>query len=207
MHALTQIAFWATAFLIVATPGTGAIYTLAAGLSQGPRAGVWAAFASTLGIVPHVAAALTGLAALLHASALAFDALKWLGVAYLMWMAWGMFNDTGSLRLDADAPRKPALRVLADGVALNLLNPKLTIFFVAFLPQFVRAEAAAPLFDMIAISLAFMALTFAVFAVYGVAAGALREKVIERPSTLAWLRRSFAAGFGLLAVRLAASER
>ena len=207
MDAMTQWPFWATAFLIVATPGTGAIYTLAAGLSQGPRAGVWAAFASTLGIVPHVAAALTGLAAVLHASALAFDALKWLGVAYLLWMAWGMFNDTGALRVTADAPRKPALRVLADGLALNLLNPKLSIFFVAFLPQFVRADAAAPLIDMIAISLAFMALTFVVFAVYGAAAGALRARVIERPSVLAWLRRSFAVGFGMLAARLAVSER
>ncbi|MBL8588290.1 MAG: LysE family translocator [Methylobacteriaceae bacterium] len=199
--------FWATAFLIVATPGTGAIYTLAAGLSQGPRAGVWAAFASTLGIVPHIAAALTGLAALLHASALAFDMLKWLGVAYLLWMAWGMFNDTGALRVTADAPKKTPLRVLADGMALNLLNPKLSIFFVAFLPQFVRADAISLLIDMVVISLAFMALTFVVFAVYGAAAGALRTHMIARPGVLVWLRRSFAAGFGLLAAKLATSER
>lgn len=207
MDALTQWTFWATAFLIVATPGTGAIYTLAAGLSQGPRAGVWAAFASTLGIVPHVAAALTGLAALLHASALAYDAVKWLGVGYLLWMAWGMFTDTGTLRVTADAPRRTPLRVLGDGLALNLLNPKLSIFFVAFLPQFVSGQAAAPVLDMVTISLAFMALTFVVFALYGAAAGMLRARVIERPAVLAALRRSFAAGFGLLAVRLATSER
>ncbi len=206
MDALQHWTFWATALLIVATPGTGAIYTLAAGLSQGPRAGAWAAFASTLGILPHIAAALTGLAALLHASAVAFSAVKWLGVAYLIYMAWGMYADRGALRVTADAPRKPALRVLADGVALNLLNPKLSIFFVAFLPQFVGADAAAPLRDMIALSLAFMALTFVVFAIYGAAAGVLRERVIERPRVLALLRRSFAAGFGLLAVKLAAAE-
>ena len=206
MDALQHWTFWATAFLIVATPGTGAIYTMAAGLSQGPRAGVWAAFASTLGIVPHVAAALTGLAALLHASAVAFSAVKWLGVAYLLYMAWGMFSDTGTLRVTADAPPKPALRVLADGVALNLLNPKLSIFFVAFLPQFVAADAARPMLEMSALSLAFMALTFVVFAIYGVAAGWLRASVIERPGVLAWLRRSFAAGFGLLAARLATAE-
>ena len=207
MDALQQWAFWATAFLIVATPGAGAIYTLAAGLSQGPRAGAWAAFASTLGILPHAAAALTGVAAVLHSSALAFDVLKWLGVAYLAWMAWGMFNDTGTLRIAADMPRKPVRRVLADGLALNLLNPKLSIFFVAFLPQFVRADAAEPVLDMIAVIAAFMALTLVVFAVYGAAAGLLREAVIERPPVLAWLRRSFAAGFGLLAARLALSER
>jgi threonine/homoserine/homoserine lactone efflux protein len=207
MDALWQWTFWATALLIVATPGTGAIYTLAAGLSQGPRAGVWAAFASTLGIVPHAAAALTGLAALLHASALAFDVLKWLGVAYLLYMAWGMFNDTGSLRVTADAPRRPPLKVLGDGVALNLLNPKLSIFFVAFLPQFVSGGAASPIGDMVALSLAFMALTFVVFAAYGVAAGAVRSQIIERPALLHWLRRSFAAAFGLLAVKLAATAR
>lgn len=110
------------------------------------------------------------------------------------------------MRVTSDAPRKPALRVLADGVALNLLNPKLSLFFVAFLPQFVGADAAAPILDMIALSLAFMALTFLIFAIYGTAAGILREKVIERPRVLAALRRSFAAGFGLLAVKLAASE-
>ena len=206
MDALQHWTFWATALLIVATPGTGAIYTLAAGLSQGARAGVWAAFASTLGIVPHVAAALTGLAALLHASAVAFSAVKWLGVAYLLYMAWGMFTDTGALRVSANAAAKPPLRVLADGVALNLLNPKLSIFFVAFLPQFIAPDSAQPLLQMSALSLAFMGLTFVVFAIYGAAAGFLREKVIERPRVLMWLRRSFAAGFGMLAVRLAAAE-
>ena len=206
MDALHHWTFWATALLIVATPGTGAIYTLAAGLSQGPRAGAWAAFASTLGILPHIAAALTGLAALLHASAVAFSAVKWLGVAYLLYMAWGMFTDTGALRVTADAPRKPALRVLADGIALNLLNPKLSIFFVAFLPQFVGVDADAPIVDMTALSLAFMAVTFVVFAIYGVVAGWLREKVIERPGVMGWLRRSFAAGFAMLAVKLAAAE-
>lgn len=207
MEALWHWPFWLTAFVIVATPGTGAIYTLAAGLSQGARAGVLAALASTFGIVPHVAAAMTGLAALLHASALAFDALKWLGVAYLLYMAWGMYNDSGSLRVTADAPEKPLRRVLADGVALNLLNPKLSIFFVAFLPQFVSREADDPVSDMLALSLAFMALTFAVFAVYGMAAGIVRERVIERPSVMRRLRQSFAAAFGLLAVKLATAER
>jgi threonine/homoserine/homoserine lactone efflux protein len=156
--------------------------------------------------VPHVAAALTGLAALLHASAVAFSAVKWLGVGYLLYMAWGMFTDTGTLRVTSDAPRKPAFRVLADGVALNLLNPKLSIFFVAFLPQFVGVDADAPLVDMTALSLAFMMLTFVIFALYGAAAGVLREAVIERPSAMGWLRRSFAAGFGMLAVKLAAAE-
>jgi threonine/homoserine/homoserine lactone efflux protein len=167
-------------------PERGRSTTITTGLSQGRRAGAWAPCASTLGIVPHVAAALPGLAALLHASAVAFSAVKWLGVAYLVYMAWGMFTDTGTLRATADAPRKPPLRVLVDGVAHNLLNPKLSIFFVAFLPQFVGAEAPHPIVDMSALSLAFMALTFVVIAVYyGAAAGWLRGAVIERPGVLA----------------------
>jgi threonine/homoserine/homoserine lactone efflux protein len=207
MDALGHWTFWATALVLVATPGTGAIYTLAAGLSHGPRAGVWAALASTFGIVPHVAAALTGLAALLHASAVAFEALKWLGVLYLLYMAWGMFNDTGSLGASATETRKPPLRVLVDGVTLNLLNPKLSIFFVAFLPQFVSRSSVQPIADMLMLSLAFMAVTFVVFAVYGALAGTFRKHVMDRPSILVWLRRSFAVTFGVLAAKLAVSGR
>lgn len=199
--------FLLTAFIIVATPGTGAIYTIAAGLSHGSRAGVLAAFASTLGIVPHVLAALTGLAAIMHASAVLFDLVKYAGVAYLLYMAWGMFRDTGTLRITGDAPRRSTARVLGDGIALNLLNPKLSIFFFAFLPQFISLSDPAPLMRMTGLSLVFMLMTFIVFAVYGVVAGGLRSHVLERPSVLKWLRRSFAAAFGGLAVKLAVTER
>ena len=199
--------FLLTSLIIVASPGTGAIYTIAAGLTRGSRASVLAAFACTIGIVPHLVAAIMGIAALLHASALAFAIVKYAGVAYLLYMAWQTLKEHGALKVETKADPRSARLVLRDGLAINLLNPKLSIFFVAFLPQFVRADAAAPLIDMIAISLAFMALTFVVFAVYGAAAGALRARVIERPSVLAWLRRSFAVGFGMLAARLAVSER
>jgi threonine/homoserine/homoserine lactone efflux protein len=131
-----SIEFLMTTLIVVATPGTGVLYTLSAGLSRGARASVVAALGCTLGIVPHIVAAITGLAALLHASALAFDTIKYLGVAYLLYMAWRTLRDEGTLTV-ADAEPRAASRVILSGVLINVLNPKLTIFFVAFLPQFV----------------------------------------------------------------------
>lgn len=199
--------FWITTFIVVASPGVGAIYTIAAGLARGGKASVLAAFACTLGIVPHVLAAMFGLAALLHTSALLYDAVKYAGVAYLIWMAWQTLQETGALKVETDAAPRSSLRVLVDGVALNLLNPKLTIFFVAFLPQFMDRASATPLADMLGLSGVFMAMTFVVFAIYGLFAAAMRDHVITRPSVMTWLRRSFAAAFVALGARLALSER
>ncbi len=199
--------FLLTSLVIVATPGTGALYTLAAGLSRGARASVLAALACTLGIVPHMLAAITGLAALLHASALAFQVIKWAGVAYLLWMAWTTLKEHGALRVEADdAPRSDG-QVIWSAILVNLLNPKLSIFFFAFLPQFVSAAEPSPLMRMLELSGVFMAMTFAVFAVYGTFAAAMRSHVTSRPSVLAWMRRTFATAFVALGARLALTER
>ncbi|KAA5602581.1 LysE family translocator [Blastochloris sulfoviridis] len=198
--------FLITALIIVASPGTGVLYTLAYGLTRGRRAAVIAAFAGTLGIVPHIAAAIAGLAALLHASALAFEAVKYAGVAYLLWMAWQTLKESGALAVGA-AEDLPASRIIARGVLINLLNPKLSIFFLAFLPQFVEAGEAHPVVRMLELSGTFMAMTFAVFVLYGFAAAAARTYVIGRPSVMTWLRRSFAAAFVALGAKLALAER
>ncbi len=199
--------FLITALVIVASPGTGVLYTLAAGLSRGARASVLAAFACTLGIVPHLAAAMLGLAALLHASALAFNLVKYAGVAYLLWMAWQTIRQKGALSVDGKGDPRSGWRIIGDGVLLNLLNPKLSIFFVAFLPQFIAADAAHPLGAMLELSAVFMAMTFAVFALYGVFAAAMRDHVVSRPAVMAWMRRGFAAAFVALGARLALTER
>jgi threonine/homoserine/homoserine lactone efflux protein len=198
-----SVAFLLTSLVIVATPGTGVLYTLAAGLSRGAKASVLAAFACTLGIVPHVVAAITGLAALLHTSAVAFQTVKYLGVAYLLWMAWSTFREQGALVVEEDAAPVPAHRVLASGVLVNILNPKLTIFFFAFLPQFVPADTANGIPMMLQLSAAFMLVTFVVFAAYGICASAVRDQVISRPRVLAWMRRTFAVSFVGLGARLA----
>ena len=194
--------FLLTSLIVVASPGTGAIYTLAAGLSHGSRAALLAAFASTLGIVPHMLAAITGLAALLHTSALAFDVVKYLGVAYLLYMAWQTLREDGPLQIHAETPTAP-LRVIVQGVLINVLNPKLSIFFFAFLPQFIAPNAPAPLSQMIFLSLVFMLMTFAVFALYGIFAAHVRHHITSRPNVLRWMRRSFAAAFVALGVKLA----
>ncbi len=199
--------FWITTFIVVASPGTGAVYTIATGLGRGGKASLVAAFACTLGIVPHLIAAIMGLAALLHTSALLYEAVRYAGVAYLLWMAWQTLREKGAMRLDADPAARSVSRVIIDGIALNLLNPKLTIFFVAFLPQFAGKAAVDPLLDMLTLSGVFMAMTFVVFAIYGLFAAAMRDHVIGRPRVMSWMRRSFAGAFGALAARLAFTER
>lgn len=199
--------FLVTTFVIVASPGTGVIYTLAAGLSRGGRASLLAAFACTLGIVPHLVAAILGLAALLHTSAVAYAIVKYAGVAYLLWMAWQTLGETGALQVEAKADARSAWRVIVDGIAINVLNPKLSIFFVAFLPQFIPAGEASPMARMLELSAVFMAMTFAVFAVYGLFAAAMRDRVMSRPAVMTWMRRTFAAAFVAMGARLALQEK
>lgn len=204
---LVSLEFLLTSLIVVVSPGTGVLYTLAAGLSRGSRASVTAAFGCTLGIVPHMAAAITGLAALLHASALAFELIRILGVAYLLYMAWQTLKETGALSVETAASPRSAGQVIVQGILINILNPKLSIFFFAFLPQFVSPGDPAVLTRMLELSLVFMALTFVVFVGYGLFAASVRSHVISRPRVMAWMRRSFAAAFVALGAKLALAER
>ena len=199
--------FLITSLIVVATPGTGVLFTLAAGLSRGIRASIVAAFGCTLGIIPHMAAAILGLAALLHTSALAFQTLKYLGVAYLLYMAWNTLREQGAFTVDMDVDPKSTRQVIVSAILINILNPKLSIFFLAFLPQFVSASDPQTLSRMVGLSLVFMLLTFTVFVGYGLGAAALRRQVISRPRALTWLRRAFAGAFLALGARLALADR
>ena len=202
-----SIEFFMTTLVVVASPGTGVLYTLAAGLSRGARASIIAAFGCTLGIVPHMAAAITGLAALLHTSALAFEIIKYLGVAYLLYMAWSTLSEKGALSVDAEAAPRSAIKVITSGILINILNPKLSIFFFAFLPQFVSTSGPGAVPLMLELSGVFMLVTFVVFAGYGIFAASVRSHVISRPRVLAWMRRGFAAAFVALGAKLALTER
>lgn len=201
-----SIEFWLTSLVVVLLPGTGVLYTLAVGLGAGWRASVLAAFGCTLGIVPHITASILGLAALLHASALAFELIKYAGVAYLLYMAYMVVREGGSLSLALER-KKPALAIVRNGILLNILNPKLSLFFLAFLPQFVPVNAAAPTLTMLFLAAAFMALTFVVFVGYGACASAARAYVITKPAVVRWLRRGFAGAFAILGLQLAFAER
>ncbi len=200
--------FLFTSLIVVLIPGTGVIYTVSTGLAAGRRASLFAALGCTLGIVPHLLATVLGLAALLHSSALAFQALRYAGVAYLFYVAWATWRDRSAFAVEAgQTTRRSAAAVALKAFLLNILNPKLTIFFLAFLPQFVTPDAARPLLQLLALSGVFMAITLAVFVAYGMLAHAFRHAVIESPRVQAWLRRGFAAAFVGLGANLALSEK
>jgi threonine/homoserine/homoserine lactone efflux protein len=209
--------FLITALIVVLVPGTGVIYTLSAGVFRGARASVAAAFGCTMGIVPHLAAGIFGLAALLHASAIAFQTLKYLGIAYLLYLAWGLWRQTGALSLTAGGapvvggPAAPGPRemgaIALRGGLINIFNPKLSIFFLAFLPQFVPAAAPDGVARMAVLAAVFMAMTFVIFVCYGLAAHGVRRLVVGSERVTRWTHRVFAAAFAGFAARLALSER
>src|SRR5580704_474106 len=202
-----SIDFLVTSLIVVVSPGIGVLFTLATGLSRGGRASVVAAFGCTLGIVPHMAAAIMGLAALLHTSALAFQTFKYLGVAYLLYMAWSTLREQGALRVEEQVGVRSAAQVTVTAILINILNPKLSIFFLAFLPQFVSAGEPNPLSRMLVLSMTFMLMTFVVFVGYGLFAASIRDHVISRPRVLTWMRRTFAGAFVALGGKLALADR
>lgn len=210
--------FLLTALVVVLIPGTGVIYTVSTGLLAGRRASVAAAFGCTLGIVPALAASIAGLAALLHASALAFQTLRVVGVLYLLYLAWGLWRESGSFIPTDTGDAEPARggrpgrtralgAVALRGTLINVLNPKLSIFFLAFLPQFVPASASSAVPHMLWLGSTFMAMTFVVFVGYGIAAGAMRRHVLSSARAMRWLQRTFALAFACFAAKLATSTR
>ena len=203
---MISLQFLLTAFVVVIAPGTGVVYTLALGLGRGRRAAVAAATGCTFGIVPHLLAAALGLAAVLHTSAVLFNAVKWAGVAYLLWMAWGALRQTGALAVRPAASRDGLGRVAVRGALINVLNPKLSIFFLALLPPFLSGDPARATAEMAALGAVFMAMTWGVFVLYGLFASAFRDRVLSSERAMAWMNRLFAGVFAALAVRLAAER-
>ncbi|MEM6941690.1 MAG: LysE family translocator [Pseudomonadota bacterium] len=200
---MLSLQFLLTAFVVVIAPGTGVIYTLALGLGQGRRAAIWAALGCTFGILPHLAAATLGLAAVLHTSALLFSVVKWAGVAYLLYLAWQSLKSGGALSVAAEKRGERGWVIARRGALINILNPKLSIFFLALLPPFLSGNPASATTEMALMGAVFMALTFAVFVLYGVFAAAARRWLLSSERAMAWINRSFAGIFAALAGRLA----
>ena len=199
--------FLVTSLIVVLVPGTGVLYTVSTGLAQGRTASVYAALGCTAGILPHLLATVLGLAAVMHTSALAFQLLKYAGVAYLLYVAFATWRDRSAFAVDGSVTRASAPGLVVKAFLLNILNPKLTIFFLAFLPQFVDPGASRPLLQLLALSAVFMLMTFMVFVVYGFAAHAFRQRVIGSERVQRWLRYGFAAAFAGLGAKLAVSDR
>ena len=202
-----SIDFIVTSLVVILLPGTGVLYTLAIGLGRGFQASIAAAFGCTLGIIPHVTASIVGLAALLHASALAFQIIRYAGAVYLIYMAWSVLRADGTLNVTERRRRTSLARVTTDGIVLNILNPKLSLFFLAFLPQFVSLEPADATLELISLALLFMLMTFVVFVGYGACAASARHLVVSRPAILQAFRWAFAGTFAFLGLRLAFTDR
>lgn len=203
-----SLEFLFTALIVVLVPGTGVVYTVAVGLGKGRQASLAAAFGCTLGILPAILASVVGLSALLHTSALVFQALKYAGVAYLLYLAWQTLKDSGPMDLSSGPEQARSWWQTAwTGFLINILNPKLTVFFLAFLPQFVAADAAHPVALMLMMGAVFMAMTFAVFVVYGFCAAFVGGKVLRSDRVMTWMRRTVAATFAGFGLRLALVER
>lgn len=203
-----SLEFLITALIVVLVPGTGVVYTVAIGLGKGRQAAVAATVGCTLGIVPAILASVVGLAAVMHTSALVYQVVKYAGVAYLLYLAWKTLNDSGPVELKADrGARKSFVATARTGFLINILNPKLTVFFLAFLPQFVSPAAAHPTLDMLMLGGVFMAMTFAVFLVYGLFASLVGEKVLRSDRVMVWMRRTIAAAFAGFGLRLAIAEQ
>ena len=204
---MISLEFLITSLIVVLIPGTGVVYTVSTGLVQGRKASVYAALGCTAGIVPHLLATILGLAAVMHTSALAFQVLKYAGVAYLLYVAYATWRDKAAFAVDGSMAKTSATGLVTKAFLLNILNPKLTIFFLAFLPQFVQPTGPEPLVQMLLLSAVFMAMTFGVFVVYGLIAHVFRKIVIESQRVQRWMRYSFAAVFAALGAKLATSEQ
>ncbi len=199
--------FLLTSLVVILIPGTGVIYTISNGLFLGWRASIAAAFGCTTGIIPHLTASILGLSAILHMSAIAFQVVKYAGVLYLFYLAWSMWRETGSIKFESSSTHSGLLRIATRGFLINILNPKLSIFFLAFLPLFVAPEAVSPLYQMLILSIIFMGLTLFIFILYGLSAHGVRRYVKNSPQLIVWLQRSFAAIFATLGAKLAVTEQ
>jgi len=199
--------FLVTSLVVVLVPGTGVIYTVSTGLFLGWRASIAAAFGCTVGIIPHLSASILGLAAILHMSALAFQVIKFAGATYLLYLAWSMWRETGALKFDSPVAKNGLRQIASRGFLINILNPKLSIFFLAFLPLFVSPDTTSPTFDMFVLSATFMAMTLIIFILYGVSANGVRRYVANSPGAVVWLQRSFAATVAALGAKLAVTDQ
>lgn len=198
--------FLLASLIVVLIPGTGVIYTITTGLTLKWRASIAAAIGCTLGIVPHILASILGLSALLNMSAQVFSALKIAGAMYLLYLAWNMWREAGTLEINKKSTGSNITQIVIKAIAINLLNPKLTIFFFAFLPLFVSKDSASPTLEMVTLSAVFMGMTFLIFALYGILASGISAYLINSSRAVKRLQQAFAAAIAIFAVKLALSE-
>lgn len=215
-----MLEFLVASVVVVASPGPGATFTIATTASQGSRLGWVAAIGCTLGVGPHLIVASTGLATVLRPGSAAFEVLRWAGVAYLAFLAILALRNCRPLRQDTGTalqstrpatakpapttePAPTASGVLRRAITMNLLNPKLTVFFLAFLPQFAGRSPGSPRMSPMLLGVIFMAITFVVFVGYARLTHAAHGLVAARPGSGRWFSGLVGTTYLVLAGRLA----
>lgn len=199
--------FLLTSLIVVLIPGTGVMYTVSAAIFLGRSAGVAAALGCTFGIVPHLLASIIGISAILHMSAVAFQTVKYIGAAYLLYLSYSLWKNSGELQVTSSCSTKDNRRIVLKGLLINILNPKLSIFFLAFMPLFMTPETTSPLFQLLFMSLIFMLMTFSVFVIYGFLAHSARRHIVDSPRNSRYLQKTFAAAFAVFGIKLAMAEQ
>ncbi len=208
MLTLTQtLAFLAAALLLTATPGPDNLMVLSMGMSRGRRAGIAFGLGCALGCLSHTLLAVVGISALVAASPLAFTALKWAGGAYLLWMGVQAWRHAGAVRLGGDAVAEAPLRQLfAKGLVANAINPKVVLFFLSFLPQFVVASQGRVAWQLGLLGLLFTAQAALLFGLLGWFSGGVGAWLNRRPGAGRWLDRLAGTVFIGLGLRMIAAR-
>ena len=199
--------FLLASLVVVLIPGTGVVYTITTGLTLKWRASLAAAIGCTLGIVPHILASILGVSALLNMSAQVFSLLKWAGSIYLLYLAWNMWRDAGTLEIHNKTAETGISKIIIKAIAINLLNPKLTIFCFAFLPLFIARDSSSPTIQLVILSAVFMGLTLIVFALYGILASGISTYLVNSSNAVKRIQQTFALVLAGFAVQLGLSER
>ncbi len=200
-----NIDFFITSLIVILVPGTGVIYTVSMGLTQNRKAALIAAIGCTFGIVPHLLAGIVGVSALMHTSALFFRIIRYLGVAYLTYMGIGMIRSQAGLKFQEKIDEVQVFPIIRRGILINLLNPKLTLFFLSFLPQFIDGNSNYRE-AMVFMSLQFMFMTLLVFIIYGLIASYFRQVITRSESVTQWIHRCFGGALLVFAAKLAFSD-
>ena len=188
-------------------PGPAMLFVISNGLTKGPKASIAAAFGTTTGVSFHLICAALGLAVILKTSAIAFAVVKFAGAAYLIYLAIKTLLKKEQIVNDNNAIEKSGNSIFWRGIFINILNPKLPIFFLAFLPQFIDPNLLSATSQTLLLGSIFMAMTIIIFIGYGLCASTLRQKVLNSPKILKAIKWCFASVFMALGLRLALSEK
>lgn len=195
--------FLITSLIIILAPGTGVIYTVSMGMTEGRKKSIFAALGCTLGIVPHLCISIALSSLLMQMNEQVFTVIKYLGVLYLIYLGLSMILSKGKVEVSETQTETRATAIIRRGILINLLNPKLTLFFFSFLPQYVSLGSANYVAKSTLLGILFMALTLIVFVGYGLLAGTAKVWLCQSPKRMAFLQKCFGVIFIAFAIKLA----